>query len=121
MRSDRNLLNDARDAIDVVARVLPEDRAAFDANEMLQSHIYRHVMIVGEAMWRLSQGLKDKHPEVPWRQIQGMRHILVHDYFRVDWDIVFSTAKDDLPELRSQIVELIDSLPTENLSPESES
>lgn len=80
MRSDRLLLEDILDAIDEVAQYVPADRAAFDASPPLQSHIYRHVMIVGEAAWRLSQPLKDANPQVPWKQIAGMRHIMVHDY-----------------------------------------
>lgn len=111
MRSDRLLLQDVLDAIDVVAQYLPTDRLVFDANPMLQSHIYRHVAIVGEAMWRLSQSIKDQNPQVPWRQIAGMRHILVHDYFRVDWNVVFGTATNDLPSLRPQIVTMLASLP----------
>ena len=58
MRSDRLLLQDVLDAIEVVRRYLPAGRAAFDADEPLQSHILRNVMIVGEACWRLSQPLK---------------------------------------------------------------
>ena len=55
-------------------RYLPGDRAAFDRDPPLQSHIYRHVMMVGEAAWSLSQALKDQNPQVPWKQIEGMRH-----------------------------------------------
>lgn len=117
MRSDRLLLQDVLDAIDEVARYLPADREAFDANPLLQSHIYRHVTIVGEAMWRLSQSLKDQNAEIPWRQIEGMRHILIHDYFRVDWNVVFSTATSNLPSLRPQIVTILASLPADLTQP----
>lgn len=117
MRSDRLLLQDVLDAIDEVARYLPAERAAFDSNPTLQSHVYRHVMIVGEAMWRLSQSIKSQNSQVPWRQIAGMRHILVHDYFRVDWNVVFGTASNDLPRLRPQIVTMLSSLPPDSASP----
>jgi uncharacterized protein with HEPN domain len=62
MRSDRLLLQDVLDAIDTVGQYLPSDRAAFDANALLQSHIYRHVMIVREAMWRLIQVSQSREP-----------------------------------------------------------
>ena len=107
MRSDRLRLQDILDAIAVITRYFPADRAAFDRDPPLQSHIYRHVMIVGESAWRLSQALKDKHPQVPWKQIEGMRHVMVHDYFKVDWDIVYSTARDDLPALKPQIKSIL--------------
>jgi uncharacterized protein with HEPN domain len=62
MRSDRLRLEDMLDAIGVVEKYLPVDRAAFDRDPPLQSHIYRHLMIVGEAAWRLSQAIKDQNP-----------------------------------------------------------
>ena len=56
MRDDRARLRDILDAAEVVRRYLPGDRAAFDADPPVQSHVYRHVLIVGEAAWRLSNG-----------------------------------------------------------------
>jgi uncharacterized protein with HEPN domain len=54
MRSDRLRLMDILGAIDVVVQYLPADRAAFDRDPPLQSHIFRHVMIIGEAAWNVS-------------------------------------------------------------------
>jgi uncharacterized protein with HEPN domain len=117
MRSDRLRLHDILDAIEVVARYLPVDRAVFDRDPPLQSHIYRHMMIVGEAAWSLSQPIKDQNPRIPWKQIEGMRHIMVHDYFKVDWDIVFDTARHHLPALKPQIESILASLPPNPSSP----
>ena len=70
-------------------------------------------MIVGEATWTLSQPLRKQNPQIPWKQIEGMRHIMVHDYFKVDWNIVYTTAKDDIPRLKPQIEAILASLPPE--------
>jgi uncharacterized protein with HEPN domain len=113
VRSDRLRLQDILDAIEVVLEYLPADRADFDGNPPLQSHIYRHLMVVGEAAWSLSRSLKDRYPLVPWKQIEGMRHVMVHDYFKVDWDIVYATAKDNVPALRPQIASILASLPSD--------
>ena len=113
MRSDSLRLQDILDAIEIVARYLPTDRAAFDRDPPIQSHIYRHVMMIGEAAWKLSQPLKDQHPQVPWKQIEGMRHIMVHDYFKVDWDVVYATARIHIPALKPQIETILKSLPDE--------
>ena len=113
MRSDRLLLQDILDAIEVVREYLPDDRHAFDIDPPLQSHIHRHVMIVGEAAYRLSKELKNRYPTVPWRQIEGMRHILVHDYFKIDWEEVYDTAARDIPALQPIIQGILDSLPQE--------
>ena len=111
MRSDRLRLQDILDATEVIARYLPADRAAFDRDPPVQSHIYRHVMIIGEAAWKLSQEIKDQNPHVPWKQIEGMRHVMVHDYFKVDWNIVYTTADKDIPALKPQIEGMLRSLP----------
>lgn len=111
MRSDRLRLLDVLDAMDEVAKYLPATRAEFDRDPPVQSHVYRHVMIVGEAAWQLSQSLKDANPQVPWKKIEGMRHVMVHDYFKVDWNIVYETAITDLPTLRPQIEAMLASLP----------
>ena len=65
MRYDRLLLQDILDAIDEVLDTTPPTRAAFDADKFLRSHLLRHIQIIGEAAWRLSSPLKDKHPEIP--------------------------------------------------------
>jgi uncharacterized protein with HEPN domain len=70
-------------------------------------------MIVGVSAWSLSKPLKDRNPNVPWKPIEGMRHIMVHDYFRVDWNIVFATARDHVPALKPQIEAILASLPPE--------
>ena len=111
MRSDHLRFQDILDAIEVIARYLPADRAAFDADPPLQSHIYRHVMIIGEATWSVSQLIKQQNPHVPWKKIEGMRHIMVHDYFKVNWTRVYETARDDVPALKPQIEAIMASLP----------
>jgi uncharacterized protein with HEPN domain len=117
MRSDRLYLQDIIDAIGEVHRYLPADRSAFDANPLLQSHILRQVQIIGEAVFRITDATKDANPSVPWRQIAGMRHILVHDYFRVDWNIVFQTASKDVPTLKPAIERILASLPPDKPAP----
>lgn len=117
MRSDRLYLEDIRDAIAEVQRRLPSDRAEFDANPLLQSHVLRYVQVIGEAASRVSNSAKDRNPLVPWRQLSGMRHVLVHDYFRVDWNIVFTTARDNLPALGPLIEAALQSLPPDPANP----
>jgi uncharacterized protein with HEPN domain len=110
MRSDRARVQDALDAITTIEQYLPPNREAFDRDPPLQSHIYRHILIVGDAVWRISPSTKDSHPQIPWRQIEGMRHILVHDYFRVDWTIVYETATVQIPALKPALEAILRSL-----------
>ena len=53
---------------------------------------------------------RDKHPEVPWSDIIGMRHVLVHEYFGIDLDIVWQVVKADLPALKHKITAIVDEL-----------
>ncbi len=74
MRSDLDWLRDMLEAIAVIERFRPASRAAFDSDEPVQSHLLRHLQMVGEASGRLSEEIKAKHSKVPWRQIAGMRN-----------------------------------------------
>jgi uncharacterized protein with HEPN domain len=119
MRSDRLYLLDILDSIAEIQKRLPADRAVFDADPPLQSHILRHVQIIGEATFRISPATKNSHPQVPWRRISGMRHVIVHDYFRVDWNIVYTTARDDVPALKPLIESVLQVIPPDLFSPPS--
>jgi len=61
-----------------------------------------------EAAARVSDETKKSHPHIPWRQARGMRNLLVHAYFAVDWDIIWKTATVSVPQLQAQIAELLE-------------
>jgi uncharacterized protein with HEPN domain len=111
MRSDRLRQYDILNAIHVVERFKPDRREELDDNLPLQSVLIRFIQIIGEASWRLSQAVRVAHPEVPWDKIASMRHVLVHDYFRVDLNQVWNVATVHVPRLKSQIEAILASLP----------
>ena len=63
----------------------------------------KNVEVVGEAAYMLSKAFKKAHPETPWKIVQGMRHVLVHDYAGIDSKELFNTAVNGIPELREQV------------------
>ena len=82
MRTDSLLLGDVLEAIDEVLSTTPSARATFDADKLVRSHVVRNIQIIGEAVTRLSAERKARHPEVPWRAIAGMRHVIIHSTSR---------------------------------------
>ena len=71
--------------------------------------IARNLEIIGEAAKRLSDDFKSMHPDIPWRQITGMRDKLVHDYLSVNYNIVWDAVKEDLPPLEEKLRKIIKS------------
>jgi uncharacterized protein with HEPN domain len=96
-------VRDILEAVERIERHARRGRAAFDTDELIQVWMVRHLQIIGEAASRLSQDARDQHPAVPWRKIIGMRHILVHGYFEVDLDLVWSVVDRELTPLRDAI------------------
>lgn len=109
MRDQIERLRDILEAIDNINRYASRGSAAFEADELIQRWIVSHLQIIGEACRAISADLRDKHPEIPWSKIIGMRHILVHDYFEIDSGIVWSVVENELPQLRTQIQAMVDS------------
>jgi uncharacterized protein with HEPN domain len=108
VRPDEDRLRDILDAIAAIQRRVPTlDRSAFDADELLRVWCLHHLTVIGEATARLSEELRSRHPEVPWREIVGMRNAIVHGYFTVDWDEVWVVVERDLERLRRGIESVV--------------
>jgi len=74
-------------------------RDEFDRDWTLQNALIRELEILGEAAGKLSADFVKANPEVPWKEITGLRHKLIHDYFEVDLEIVWRTATVNVPEI----------------------
>jgi len=86
------------------------DKAFFETDKELQYALIKIFEIIGEAANKISPELSNRYKDVNWREAISMRHVLVHDYFRVDLDLVWITTKNNLPILKSQIEKILKEL-----------
>ncbi len=105
---DNVFLRHILDSIAVIEGYLSDiTEDTFKETSLLQDGVIRQLQIIGEAAKRISPDIRSKYPDIPWQDIAGMRDKLVHDYFGVDVDTVWITAKNDLPPLTSRISEIL--------------
>ncbi|MDO8136967.1 MAG: DUF86 domain-containing protein [Candidatus Brocadiales bacterium] len=83
------------------------NKPTFLSDHKTQSSILHQLLILGEAVKRLPEGFKERHPEIPWKAIAGMRDTLIHSYNNVDLEEVWKTITVDLPRIVSQIELLV--------------
>ncbi len=96
------------EACDTVQRFVEgRVRADLDTDELLLFALVRAVEIVGEAGARVSEATRTTHDQVPWRAMVGMRNRLIHAYFDVDREVLWRTATEDIPALRTLLVPLL--------------
>ena len=76
---------------------------------MAQDAVLRNLEIIGEASRRLDQTFRNAHPEIPWRDIAGLRNVLIHDYPGVNLAEVWRICQRDVPELKLQVAAILGS------------
>ncbi len=114
MRLDRERLLDIIEAIEAIERYLPRNKQEFDANELVRVWCLRHIEIIGKAASKLSQDVGDQAPNLPWKQIVGMRNTLIHAYLDVDWNEVWAAISRDIQPLKQGLQVLLASIGPED-------
>lgn len=103
MKTDRAYLFHIRDSIAKVESYATVGKETFMTISHWQDAIIRNLEIIGEATKRLSKPLKEQYPDIPWRNIAGLRDVLIHDYMGVDLESVWNVVENDLPSLKKQL------------------
>ncbi len=104
-------LQDILDAIHAIEQfTLGVDFTAFSQNIEKVYAVSRALEIIGEAVKRLPNSIRNQYPDIPWRDIAGMRDKLIHDYFNTDVAIIWKTIQEDLPQLKIMISRVLENL-----------
>ena len=103
MRDDGERLRDILEAIEKVQKYAARGRESFERDELVRTWIVHHIQVVGEAAAKVSLEQQQRHPEIPWVRIIVMRNVLVHEYFGIDPEEVWSVVERDLPDLKRKI------------------
>jgi uncharacterized protein with HEPN domain len=114
VRSDRERLLDILEAIERIDKYACRGRQAIEKDELLQTWFVHHVQVIGEAASKLSDELRADNPDVPWTEIVGMRNVLVHEYFGVDVEEIWTTVQYDLPRLKQKLAAILAGLPPDS-------
>lgn len=107
MRDSTLYLKDILDAMEAIESFVEGmDLDEFQRDDKTSSAVIRKFEIIGEATKNLPDGVKNKNPDLPWREMAGMRDKLFHFYFGVKYDLVWHTIKDVIPQIRPVLIEI---------------
>jgi uncharacterized protein with HEPN domain len=107
----REFIDYLRDIIDAVEKIEKftegMDSERFYADDKTAYAVIRALEIIGEATKKVPQNIKESYPQVPWREMAGIRDKLIHDYFGVNLEVIWKTVQEDLPTLKPRILQIL--------------
>jgi len=103
MKDDTVYLHHIIECIRRIDENVKDGRERFMASHTLQDAVIRNLQTMAESTQRISDDLKEKHPEIEWYRISAFRNVLVHDYLGIDLDRIWEITQRDIPELKQAI------------------
>jgi uncharacterized protein with HEPN domain len=108
MRNYKIYLQDIFDAIKSIEDFIKNmDFEEFKFDDKTSSAVVRKLEIIGEATKNIPENIRKQHPQIPWKEMAGMRDRLIHFYFGIDYKLVWKTIKERIPEIKPLIRKLI--------------
>ena len=84
-----------------------KDLSSLESDKILYFAVVKNIEIIGEAAYKLSKEFKELHNNIPWRQIEKMRHVLVHGYYSISAPLLYNVYTEDIPVLKHYLVNLV--------------
>jgi uncharacterized protein with HEPN domain len=108
MKRDINLfISDILESINLIEEYTKNiTEEELSKNKLTQDAIVRRFEIIGEAVKNIPNNFRDKHTNIPWREIAGLRDVLIHGYFGVNLIRVWKVIKEDLPKLKKELLSI---------------
>lgn len=100
-----NDISESMNEIEEFIHGIDFDEFSFDKKTI--NAVIRSLEVIGEAATKIPPDLRDKYPEIPWKRMAGMRNKLIHEYFGVDLEIVWTVSTEEIPPLKPIITKLL--------------
>jgi uncharacterized protein with HEPN domain len=107
MKDARLYLSNIQECIERIEEYTKGGKEEFMQTKMIQDAVIRNFEIIGEATKRLSPELRSKYSDVPWQQMAGLRDVLIHDYLKVNLNLVWQIIEQNLSDLKTQVTAIL--------------
>ena len=110
MKDERLYLSNIKECIERIEEYTKGGKEEFMQTKMIQDAVIRNFEIIGEATKRLSPELRSQYSDVPWQQMAGLRDVLIHDYLKVNLNLVWQIIEQNLSDLKRQVTAIMENL-----------
>ena len=112
MKSEWVYLSHMRDCIELIEQYISDQKNPMQV-PIIRDAVLRNLQLTGQSSLLLSDELKSRHPRVKWVELRGLRNLIVHDYFEIDYDKLEQTVMDNLPLLKQAVLDELAKFPPE--------